>query len=168
MNNAVLGGRICTVPKIRLIRLSDKSINVCSFVLAVVDGVYDAGDGKALENKNLDFFECISFADVATMINNNFVKGCKILLSGKFKNFCFADCNKTRHFTQVYVIDHVEFGDTESAFKKDRGNNRTVECMIEANLKDVFNAYSDVVASGFLCVDEEDYYRLAFNSGFNL
>jgi single-stranded DNA-binding protein len=113
--------------------------------------------------RNVDFFECISFGAVASMINGSFVKGCKVILTGKFKNYCFYDCNKTRHFTQVFVISRIENGDTASSFEKNVGS-KSMEKTIEADLKDIYDSFDEVVKSGFVCVDEDDYYRLAFNS----
>lgn len=151
MNNMTLAGYIYSVPRIKLIRLKDKVINVCNFVVRVEDSA------------SIDYFECICFDEAATLIVNNFVKGAKIVLSGKLKNYHFEDNNGTKHFTQVCVFTHAEPGDV-SVPNKTRKKATTVSTDIYIEDKsNVFNTYNALAESGILCINDDDYYRLAFS-----
>lgn len=37
MNSVVLSGRICTVPKIKLLQIEGKSVSMCVFTIAVAE-----------------------------------------------------------------------------------------------------------------------------------
>lgn len=161
MNSVVLSGRVCTIPKIKLLQVADKPVSMCIFTIAVVDGVFAANDSELLDESNIDYFECVAFGEAAIMINANFVKGSKIICKGKMKNHVFDDVNGTKHFTNVFLAEQAEFGDTAAAFEKGGGKKKSIELSVVSDLKMIFNTYKKVCENGFLCIDEEDYYKIA-------
>ena len=161
MNSTILSGRVCTIPKIKLLQIEEKSVSMCIFTVAVTDGVYDTEKQNLIEQQNIDYFECVAFNEAAKLINANFVKGSKIICRGKMKNHFFTDANQTKHFTHVFAIEQAEFGDTPSAFDKNGGKKKSIELSVAADLKVIFETYNKVCENGFLCIDEEDYYKIA-------
>ena len=161
MNSVVLSGRVCTIPKIKLLQVADKPVSMCVFTIAVADGVFAADNQALLDESNIDYFECVSFGEAAIMINENFVKGSKIICRGRMKNHVFDDVNGTKHFTNVFLAEQAEFGDTNAAFEKGGGKKKSIELSVASDLKMIFDTYKKVCENGFLCIDEEDYYKIA-------
>lgn len=162
MNNVVFNGRLCTIPKIRIFQIDGNSVSMCVFTIAVADGIFDAKESEGIySDGNVDFFECVAFNDAAQMINSNFVKGSKIICRGKLKNHYFEDTNRTRHFTQVFVAEQVEFGDTEAVFSKYAGKKKPMELSVLSDMREIHEVYKKICDRGFVCVDEDDYYRIA-------
>lgn len=162
MNLTILSGRVCTVPKLKLLQIEDKSVAMCIFTVAVVDGVFAAPDDVIpMETNNIDYFECVSFCEAATIINANFVKGSKIVCRGRMKNHIFNDANDTKHFTNVFLIEQAEFGDTAAVFEKGGGKNKSIELSVVSDLKTIYDTYKKICENGFLCIDEEEYYKIA-------
>ena len=162
MNNFNCCGRIVSMPRSRLIPIDDMMVSVCTFTVAMYDGITD--DTKEYDDASIDYIECIAFSDVAKFICEHFFLGAKVLLSGKLKNYCFEDGNKTKHFTQVFLVNHTEYGDTLSAYKKFRGVDKAADASIEANIGNTLERFKEISKNGFLCIDEESYYRLALSS----
>lgn len=162
MNNLTCCGRVVTIPRIKLIPLNDLTISVCTFVIALYEGLRD--ESEEYDDTSIDFIECIAFSEVANFICNHFLVGSKVILSGKLKNYRFEDINRTKHFTQIYLVNHAEYGDSSSVIKKIRESDKSLEASIDANMKSTFDIFTRICESGFLCVDEESYYRLALSS----
>lgn len=157
MNNLSVTGRVCNVPKIRILQIEDKTINICNFTIAVSDGISEEG---YQDKKNMDFFECICFNDAALAFNANFIKGSKISCTGKVKNHYFEDANRTKHFTQILVLSQIEFGDTLSVLS--RGSKRkAVDMSITSDYNNIKALYDLICDNGYLCIDEDDYYKIA-------
>ena len=161
MNLSVFSGRLCTVPKLSVIQLEDSAICACKYTIAVCDGLTDYNEEEHYDANDVDFFECIAFEEAAQMINNSFVKGSKILCRGKMKNHRFEDANRTTHFTNIFLTQCAEFGDTDSGIRKTSGKKRPIEMSVVADLKQLEYLYKKVCESGFLCLDESDYYNIA-------
>lgn len=164
MNVSIYSGRVCSVPQLKIIRLGDERVCVCKYVIAVFENSFDynaESDKDAYEEGKVDFFECIAFRDAAQMINDNFVKGSKISVMGKMKNHRFEDANLTKHFTNIFLVQQAEFGDTLSAMTKMSGKKKNPELSIVSDLKELEQLFTKVCESGFLCVDENDYYNIA-------
>ena len=143
MNMTVLSGRVCTIPKIKLLQIEEQQVSICLFTVAIVDGVFATQDYK-MEETNIDYFECVAFGEAAIMINANFVKGSKIICKGRMKNHIFNDVNGTKHFTNVFVV-----------------RKKSIELSVVSDLQMLFNTYKKVCENGFLCIDEEEYYKIA-------
>lgn len=160
MNNIILSGRVCSIPKIKLLPIEGRSIGMCVFTIVVSDFSFCDEEN---ENKKTDYFECVAFDAVAQQISVNFTKGSKIIVKGKMQNHFFTDVNQTKHFTQILVIEHAEFGDTESVFDKNN-KKKPLDMVIAAEMKDVFKHYRSACENGFLCIDEEEYYKIAMSN----
>lgn len=161
MNNVTLTGRVFNVPKIRVLRINGKAVNICNFTVAVADGIPE--DGGNAEH-NTDFFECVCFDDTALAINANFVKGAKIACYGKVKNHYFEDANRTKHFTNVFVLYQVEYGDSASVFEKNVEKKKCLDMSVQSDLKDVTDLFDQVCDKGYLLIDEDEYYRIAMDN----
>lgn len=161
MNNLTLTGRVCNVPKIRVLNVGGKTINICNFTIAVADGL---APGDKYSQKNLDFFECVCFNESALALNANFIKGAKISCAGKLKNHFFEDANRTKHFTQVIVVLQVEYGDTASVFDKNVDGRKAVDMSIVNDFNEVMALYDLVCDHGYLVIDEDDYYKIAMDN----
>lgn len=157
MNMVILNGRLCTIPKITFITINGENICCCKFVVAVEDSQITLSD----PSDKSDFFECITFDQTAKMIGDNFVKGTKIVLSGKMKNFIFEDSNNTGHCTDIVLVNTVEFGDTSSALNSLMSSNSKLDTSITSDLKQMDRHFRDICDKGFLCIDEDDYYNIA-------
>lgn len=161
MNDTIMSGRVCTVPKLLILPLGEKSVCICKFVIAVCDGLSDYQSGRHYEPGKVDFFECVAFDAAAQMVNDNFVKNSKIICRGKMKNHHFEDANKTKHFTNIFLVEYAEFGDTESVFEKNAGKKKALEMSVVADLNELNQIFDTVCEHGFLCIDETDYYNIA-------
>lgn len=164
MNSIVFSGRICAVPKFCIINLGDEAVAVCKYVVGVCESGldYDVDIVKDIYSESkVDFFECLAVKKTAQMINDNFVKGSKILLRGRLKNYRFEDSNSTKHFTNIILTEQAEFGDTESAFNKIVRKNKSADLAIVSDLREVESIYERLCEDGLLCIDENDYYYLA-------
>lgn len=161
MNNSIVCGRIMTVPKLSLIQLDGRSIYACKIVIAVNDGAYEYSDATEYKENKVDFFECVAFESAAKMINSHFVKGSKIICMGKFKNHIFEDVNKTKHFTNILLIQQVEYGDTQAMLSKYTSKKKASDISIVSDLKELDDIFDSICKYGFLCVDEDDYYNIA-------
>lgn len=156
MNITIMTGRLVSVPQIRIMQIGNEQIGVCYFTIACNDSIEESKDNKAT-----DFFECIAFNYCGQQIAERFVKGAKIVCRGTMKNHCFKDINGTKHFTQVFVIDWAEYGDTESSLKKASIGNQASDFSVVSELRDTYRLYDKICDEGFLCVDEDAYYSLA-------
>jgi len=161
MNRNTYSGRICSVPKISTIQLEGKRIRVCKFVIAVFDGVFEYLDKTDFSEGKVDFFECVAFEEPAKMIFDNFVKGSKIIVSGKMKNHRFSDVNNAKHYTNILLVEQAELGDTEAMLSKISAKKSTTEHTIVSNLKELDELFLSVCKNGFLCIEEDDYYNIA-------
>lgn len=161
MNVTMIAGRLCTVPKIKLLELDKKTVRVCKIAVAVVNELFDSMDEAALTEENVDFFQCIAFGNTAKMISDNFVKGARIVLYGKMRNHRFEDANAAKHFTNVLLIEKTEFGDTEAMVCKISEKRKHMDLSIMSDLKELYDLYDKVCMNGFLCIDEDDYYSIA-------
>ena len=158
MNVVMISGRICCVPKIRILDINGKAVNICNFTIATVNGI---GEDDVHDNTNTDFIECICFNREALAVNANMIKGSKITCTGQIRNYFFEDSNRTKHYTNMLVLSQVEYGDTSSAFDRNTDKKKSVDLSIASNLQDVLSLYDKVRDSGYLCIDEDDYYRIA-------
>jgi single-stranded DNA-binding protein len=155
MNLMTLGGTVCTLPKIKLLNIGNEySVGMCVFSVATIS---ENDKGESIS----DFFECVAFGDVAKFIYKNFVQGAKIICSGTMRNHFWNDSNDTKHFTNVMVISHAEFGDTDSVFHKYNGKKKSIALSIDADINEIYRLYQGVCEKGFLCIDEDDYYKIA-------
>ena len=161
MNISILAGRLCTVPQLSLIQLEGKTVCACKFVIAVCDGLFDYSEQQSYEDGKVDFFQCVAFENAARMINANFVKGSKIMCTGKIKNHHFEDVNRTKHYTDIFLAQQAEFGDTESVMSKFSGKKKSPEMSIISDLRELESIFEKMCKDGFLCIDENDYYNIA-------
>lgn len=156
MNIVILDGRLFTIPKMSFLQVTDsRSIMVCKFVLSVKEQKMqyepsDEEDRDSCTKGDIDFFECIAFEETAKLLKCHFCKGEKVIIRGQVKNFIFEDANRTPHFTNIIVVEQVECGDSGS-----------IDISIAADLKKTEANFKEICKAGFLCVDEDDYYKIA-------
>lgn len=161
MNSFNITGRVFTVPKIRILSINGQNITVCNFTVAIID---DLDKDNPDNSKCTDFIECICFNDLAMSFNYNFEKGSKIFCSGKLKNHFFEDCNRTKHFTQVLLLTKFEFGDSKNSLVATDKSVSSADISFSPDVKTVSDLFSIMCDHGYLCIDEDDYYRIAMNN----
>ena len=158
MNYTFTNGRMCEVPVVSNLPLkvdgNVRQLFVCKFVIAVPDGTPS-------DKKKYNFFECIAFEHTAKKINDAFHKGAKVALMSKLVNHVFKDSNNTFHFTNILLVEHAEFGDTESAINKMNIDVKLPDFAVFADLEEMESAFNAVCEQGFLCIDENHYYNIA-------
>lgn len=157
MNQSIICGSICTFPKIQILGAAPDAITLCTFVIAVPE------DTNRKEANSYDFFECVCVGDAAKKIANTFTKHSKVVVSGRFKNFRFDDNMNTKHFTNIFVVEKIEFGDTESYMSRISKKKTVAEKMISAEHVNTDELFAHICECGFMVIDESDYYRLAMN-----
>lgn len=156
MNYSIFSGRVATVPKVAIVQTKDdEQIFVCTFVISVPEYT-DLSDGK-----KYNFYECIAFNETAQKIHKHFTKTAKVLTFGKMVNHTFKDINNTPHFTNILLIQNIEFGDTESAINRMNLDTKLPDFTVLSDLKEMDAAYKKICENGFLCIDENDYYNIA-------
>lgn len=157
----ILNGRLCTIPKLSIIQIEEEQICVCKFVLGVTDHFVDQTVDQSKDD--IDFFECIVFEQAAKMINDNFVRGSKIVVKGKMKNVIFEDNNFTTHCTNVLLVEQAEPGDSRMDLDT-MSHRKTLDLSIVSELKRLEQCYRNIRERGFLCIDEDHYYDIARRS----
>lgn len=160
MNIFSISGRVWKVPKTRIININGKSITVCNFTVAIIDDTCEKGVD---DDKYVDFVECICFNDLALSFSERFVKGSKILCSGRLKNHFFEDYNRTKHFTQILLVSFFEFGDSSKSLVGNVDPEQSSDSCFLPEVNNVLNLYSLLCEHGYLCIDEEDYYSIAMS-----
>lgn len=159
MNLAIVCGRICSIPKSTVIMIDGAQCFVCKFTIALENGEY-CTSGKMVD-KSYDFLETITFGSPAEHISKHFSNGSKIVTYGTLKNYKFNDANGTAHYTNILVINHVEFGDSQSAITNVLTKKSNADVTIKADLKHMEDMFKRACEDGFFCIDENDYYRIA-------
>lgn len=157
MNQSIICGKVCTYPKIQMLGAAPDITTICTFVVAV------SGDMESEKVNSYDFFECVCVGEAAKKIANTFTKHSKVVICGRFKNFRFNDNMNAKHFTNILVVEKIEFGDTESYVAKISKKKTVAEKMISAEYVNIDEVFSNICRSGFMLIDESDYYRLAMN-----
>mgnify|MGYP000046136240 CR=1 FL=1 len=74
------------------------------------------------------------------------------------KNHIFNDVNGTKHFTNVFVVEQAEFGDTDAAFEK--GRKKSIELSVVSDLQMLFNTYKKVCENGFYVLMKRSIIKL--------
>lgn len=161
MNLMILNGRLCTEPKMSIIQLWEQDIVICRFVMGITPGTYEQNAEEGSIQNQFDYFQCITFGVAARKMKNEFYKGCKVAIVGKLKNYQFEDVNKTAHFTNIVLVDQIEFGDTYSAINPTTGRKAFSDIATISNFKEMESNFQSICDKGFLCVDEDDYYKIA-------
>lgn len=127
---------------------------VCKFVICVKSRKPEyeemPNEERDCAKENVDFFECVAFGHAARQLGRPLLKGTKVVVRGQMRNFMFYDANNTAHFTNIVVAEQVEYRDL---------NNNDLSVMADLKENDII--FNKICSEGFLCVDEDDYYRLA-------
>lgn len=141
MNKVMISGMVSGLPKVSIIPIESKpNVYVCKFVVGV-------RTDETTDTVSADFFECLAFGNTARMICRNLEKGSTVNLTGKIKNHRFQDVNGTWHFTNVILVSQAD--------------NLKGSRIIASDTAEINAQFESLSASGFLCVDEDDYYNLA-------
>lgn len=165
MNHAMVSGRVATSPSTSYIPIGDANVIACRFVVSMIDGEYDSDMIEESEDC-IEFLECITFGEAARMLNNYFSKGVRIVCGGKLRNYGFKDANGTDHFTNILLVNYLEFAGQKPLPGKKKESILVDKMHIEeTRLLD--KAYKEFVDNGYLCVNEDDYYMLARGKNCN-
>lgn len=107
LNKVFLMGRLTRDPEIRY--TSTNNVPIARFTIAV-----DRGLPKQGEDKQTDFINCIAWNKTAEFINNYFVKGRMMVLTGRIQTRSWDDNEGKKHYSTEVVADEVYFGDSKS------------------------------------------------------
>lgn len=101
MNKAIIVGRICKEPELKL-TANQKSY--CNFTLAVERKFKDANG-----QRQADFINCIAWNQTATFICKYFHKGNRIGISGSIQTRSYDDQNGKKVFVTEVLAEEAEF-----------------------------------------------------------
>lgn len=107
MNKVIMLGRLTKDPELRY---SPSKVAVTRFTIAV-----DRRYQKQGEERQTDFFNCVSFRSTAEFIERYFVKGQKIALCGSLQSRKYDDDGKTRIAVDI-CVDEVDFADSKQNY----------------------------------------------------
>ena len=79
-----------------------------------------AVDRPFSKNKEVDFFNLVTFGKTAEFLGKYFVKGSKLLVEGRLQNSSYTDKDGNKRTANDVVVDNVEFADSK---KKSQGNS---------------------------------------------
>lgn len=156
MNNVLISGRIFSSPDTVFVPIGDANNIVSRFTIAAYDDNYDSTEA---DNDNVDFIECLAFGETARMMNSYFVKGVRVVCGGKLRNYRFKDPNWAEHFTNILVVNYLEFCGNEGTKKKNAGI--TKDKTVRSQDKTIEKLYEEYVKNDMPCINEDDYYHLA-------
>ncbi|MBE6035562.1 MAG: single-stranded DNA-binding protein [Clostridiales bacterium] len=166
MNKIIETGRMVSEPKFEYVQLGERSIFVSRFCIMVTNDIFF--DTELPEQDKQDYFECIAFDDAASRIVDCFPMGSKINIVGLLKNHLYEDSNRTKHFTNVIVVNEVEFGDTPSSQMRviGKAGKKKIEpdMNIVVDMKDALEKFNWLCDNGFLAISEDDYLRIAMST----
>jgi single-strand DNA-binding protein len=106
LNKITIMGRLCADPELRR---TNSGTAVASFTIACDR---DFGDKEA------DFIDCTAWKNTAEFVNNYFLKGNMIIVSGRLQNRSWTDKDGGKRRTAEVVADNVYFGES----KKESGS----------------------------------------------
>ena len=112
MNNVSLIGRLTADPEIR----DAKETTVARFSLAV----------DRLGSEEADFIRCVAFGKAAEFVEDYFVKGLRVGVSGRIQTGKYEDkdSGKTIYTTDV-ICERLDFADYPKAKEDDRKGSRS-------------------------------------------
>lgn len=114
MNKVILMGRLTHDPEVRYSQ-GDNPIAVARFSIAVGRRFKHAGEPEA------DFFNCTAFGKQAEAIEKYFIKGTKIVVSGRIQNDNYTNREGQKVYGVKIIIDEWEFVESKNASGK-QGN----------------------------------------------
>lgn len=166
MNCFFVSGRVITGPTSSFLKNDLFIVKFCISCSADYMYVSDRSSDKTdIERKSgCDFFQCVAFGDVAKQIAEYFDHGTKISMQTVLKNFQFKDSNGTPHFTNILLVNQVEYDDDKSQSFKLAPRKRNMDKVMVAELKTIDDHFRKVCEEGFLCIDESDYYNMAISN----
>lgn len=98
MNLVVLMGRLVRDPETK----DANGTQLCKFSIAV-----DRLKGEA------DFFNCTAFNKTAEFIGKHFVKGQRILISGRIQNSTYTKKDGSKGYSTDIIVNNAEFADSK-------------------------------------------------------
>jgi single-strand DNA-binding protein len=106
LNHITLCGRLVRDPELRR---TNNGTAVASFVIACDR---DFGD------KETDFIDCTAWRNTAEFVNNYFLKGNMIIVSGRLQNRSWTDKDGNKRKTSEVVVDNAYFGEAKKSDNK--------------------------------------------------
>lgn len=159
MTKTMMCGKIVTVPTLSFMSLDgNKQVYVCKFVICSYDGVDFEGEPQ------FNFFEAMAFEDTAKEIAEKYKQGVKVSVFGKMVNHVFKDANYTSHYTNILLVSDIEYADAVNVVYTKSLAKKNPEDPVEAEIKQMNSLFSRICKNGFLCIDENDYYKIASNN----
>ena len=99
MNTVILSGRLTKDPEVRYTPAKKAR---CAFALAVADGKDKDG------NKKTQFLPCVAWEDKAEFLDQYFIKGDGVAVTGKLTSRSYEKDGKKQYVTEV-LVSNIEF-----------------------------------------------------------
>jgi single-stranded DNA-binding protein len=160
MNCFFVSGRVVTEPTSAFIK---NDIFIVKFCISCVADYMQMKD-QTFEEPNYNFFQCVAFGDVAKQIVEYFEKGTKVSVQAVVENFLFKDSNGTPHFTNVLLVNQIEYNDNVAESFKLAPRKKNMDKVMVSELARIDELFKEVCEKGFLCINESDYYNLAISN----
>lgn len=157
MNCFFVSGRVVTEPTSSFLK---NDIFIVKFCISTAADYMFLG-GEKVEKPHYNFFQCVAFGDVAKQIVEYFDNGTKVSMQAVVENFPFKDSNGTPHFTQILLVNQIEYNDNATQSFKLAPRKKNMDKVMVSELSEIDSLYKDVCENGFLCIDESDYYNMA-------
>lgn len=160
MNCFFVSGRVVTEPTSAFLKNELFIVKFC--ISSSAD--YMALKSKEAEETHYNFFQCVAFDDVAKQIVKYFDKGTKVSVQAVVENFPFKDSNGTPHFTNVLLVNQIEYNDNAAQSFKIAPRKKNMDKVMVSELDRIDSLYKEVCEKGFLCINESDYYNMAISN----
>jgi single-stranded DNA-binding protein len=110
MNYAILAGTLSVDPRLTFcagIRdISGKQLLMCKTRIVVKRYSGESENGYEIN----DNFSVTAFGKNAEYLASHFQKDSWLILFGGFRNYDYVDVNRTRHYTDYFLVNHIESG----------------------------------------------------------
>ncbi len=160
MNCFFGSGRIITEPTSAFLQ---NNIFIVKFCLSC-SADYLFLRNQDIEESHYNFFQCVAFDDVAKQIVEYYDRGVKVSIQAVLENFPFKDSNGTPHFTNILLVNQIEYNDNAAQSFKLAPRKRNMEKVMVSELAKIDALYKEVCEKGFLCINESDYYNMAISN----
>lgn len=108
MNKVILMGRLTRDPEIRYSQ-GESPMAIARYTLAV------DRRGKAGGDVSADFINCVAFGKNAEVAEKYFVKGIKLLVSGRIQTGSYTNKEGQKIYTTDIVADEQEFAESKGS-----------------------------------------------------
>lgn len=164
MNCFFVSGRIFTEPTSSFIQFDDKEVLLAKFCISSSSDFMYLNIKDDEQTSHYNFYQCVAFGDVAKQIVELFDRGIKVSMQALVENFSFKDSNGTPHFTNILLVNQIEYDSNASQSFKVAPRKKNMDKVMVSELKTIDQLFKEVCDKGFLCINETDYYNMTIKN----